>query len=171
MISFIILFKIATIVLIIHFIGRLFSHWFGPVHFRSIKIGWGGFLLSSLLFLVILEQCFLWAFLNKQAMNDHVSHVSFVDEVKVMGIGGGRFDRPYCEQPRLNLLYSYELCVRRSFFTQGNEYVLQYSIYGVLPKGYLTLIPWSIFDREIWDSFRVARLNDKFEIIFKIIHE
>lgn len=167
MIALIILFKLFLFFAFFAIGGRLLSFWLEPIHIFRVKVDWGVALILVIFFLIILEQSFMKIVLNIRAENDRATHVAFIDKIETLNVEGYSFQQPYCENIQLNFLYSYELCVRRSVFSSGNEYQSQYSVYGIIPKGYLSLIPWGLFDRATWDSFRVARLNENFEVVFE----
>lgn len=171
MIALMILFKLLLLVASFAIMGRLLSLWVGPIQLFGVWVNWHIVLFAATLLLIMLEQSYLKIALNIRAQNDRVSHAAFIDTIEALNVEGYSFQQPYCEHIKLNFLYSYELCVRGSIFPIGNENQLQYSVYGIIPKGYLSLIPWGLFDRAIWDSFRVARLNENFEVVFERSYE
>lgn len=145
----------------------MLSLWLEPIQLFRVKVNWDITLILAIFFFIILEQSFIKIVLNTRAENDRAAHVAFIDTIETLNVEGYSFQQPYCEHIKLNFLYSYDLCMRRSIFSNGSGYQSQYSVYGVVPKGYLSLIPWGLFDRATWDSFRIARLNENFEVVFE----
>jgi len=110
--------------------------------------------------LIAVEQSFLHFLLDREVQQRTKEHMAFVEQIKSRPGGLESIRRKYCESRRAALIYSYKLCVFRLLIGDDDPRKERFSVYGIKPAGWLTLVPWNDGDRSIFHGFQITYLDN-----------